>query len=154
MKDKYVFDSNIFINLHQRQPRDIYPSVWNKIDELMANGTIISSREVYDELTRSDDSLSEWAKSKKEYFLPSEIPIQERVSKILSEHRGLVEGGKKQNNADPFVIALAQENNCALVTEECRSNSLVAPKIPNICDAYGVTCMNFVDFVRKLKLTF
>ena len=48
MKDKYVFDSNIFINLHQRQPRDIYPSVWNKIDELMANGTIISSREVYD----------------------------------------------------------------------------------------------------------
>ena len=129
MKDKYVFDSNIFINLHQRQPRDIYPSVWNKIDELMANGTIISSREVYDELTRS-------------------------VRKILSEHRGLVEGGKKQNNADPFVIALAQENNCALVTEECRSNSLVAPKIPNICDAYGVTCMNFVDFVRKLKLTF
>ena len=111
MKDKYVFDSNIFINLHQRQPRDIYPSVWNKIDELMANGTIISSREVYDELTRSDDSLSEWAKSKKEYFLPSEIPIQERVRKILSEHRGLVEGGKKQNNADPFVIALAQENN-------------------------------------------
>ena len=94
MKDKYVFDSNIFINLHQRQPRDIYPSVWNKIDELMANGTIISSREVYDELTRSDDSLSEWAKSKKEYFLPSEIPIQERVRKILSEHRGLVEGGK------------------------------------------------------------
>ena len=154
MKDKYVFDSNIFINLHQRQPRDIYPSVWNKIDELMANGTIISSREVYDELTRSDDSLSEWAKSKKEYFLPSEIPIQERVRKILSEHRGLVEGGKKQNNADPFVIALAQENNCELVTEECRSNSLVAPKIPNICDAYGVTCMNFVDFVRKLKLTF
>lgn len=82
MKDKYVFDSNIFINLHQRQPRDIYPSVWNKIDELMANGTIISSREVYDELTRSDDSLSEWAKSKKEYFLPSEIPIQERVRKF------------------------------------------------------------------------
>ena len=58
MGDKYVFDANIFINLHQRQPRDVYPSVWNKIDELMASGTIISSREVYDELTRSDDSLS------------------------------------------------------------------------------------------------
>lgn len=100
MGDKYVFDANIFINLHQRQPRDIYPSVWNKIDELMANGTIISSREVYDELLRNDDSLSGWAKSRKEYFLPSEIPIQEKVRKILSEHRGLVEGGKKQNNAD------------------------------------------------------
>ena len=27
--------------LHQRQPRDVYPSVWNKIDELMASGTIL-----------------------------------------------------------------------------------------------------------------
>lgn len=140
--------------LHQRQPRDVYPSVWNKIDKLMASGTIISSREVYDELTRSDDSLSEWAKSRKEYFLPSEISIQEKVRKILSEHRGLVEGGKKQNNADPFVIALAQEQHCALVTEEVRSNSLNAPKIPNICDAYGVTCINFVGFTREMKLTF
>lgn len=82
MGDKYVFDANIFINLHQRQPRDIYPSVWNKIDELMANGTIISSREVYDELLRNDDSLSGWAKSRKEYFLPSEIPIRKRFAKF------------------------------------------------------------------------
>ena len=101
MGDKYVFDANIFINLHQRQPRDIYPSVWNKIDELMANGTIISSREVYDEL-----------------------------------------------------LALAQEQHCVLVTEEVRTNSLNAPKIPNICDAYGVTCINFVSFIREMKLTF
>ena len=35
MAAKYVFDSNIFIGLQQRQPRDVYPSVWNKIDELM-----------------------------------------------------------------------------------------------------------------------
>ena len=82
MGDKYVFDANIFINLHQRQPRDVYPSVWNKIDELMASGTIISSREVYDELTRSDDSLSEWAKSRKEYFLPSESTVYKGLHRV------------------------------------------------------------------------
>lgn len=27
---KYVFDSNIFINLQRRQPIDIYPSLWKK----------------------------------------------------------------------------------------------------------------------------
>ena len=95
MTEKYVFDSNIFINLQQRQPRDIYPSVWGKIDDLMESGIVISSQEVYDELERGDDALSEWAKTRKECFLPSDIPIQERVRKILSEHRGLVEGGKK-----------------------------------------------------------
>lgn len=90
MGDKYVFDANIFINLHQRQPRDVYPSVWNKIDELMANGTIISSREVYDELTRSDDSLSEWAKSRKEYFYHLKFPFRKRFAKFYQSIVGLL----------------------------------------------------------------
>lgn len=154
MTEKYVFDSNIFINLQQRQPRDIYPSVWGKIDDLMESGIVISSQEVYDELERGDDALSEWAKTRKECFLPSDIPIQERVRKILSEYRGLVEGGKKRNNADPFVIALAQELQCSVVTEEGRSNSIIAPKIPNICDIYKVPCLNFVSFIRKMNLKF
>ena len=45
---KYVFDSNIFINLQRRQPLDVFPSLWVKIGELMDDGTIISSQEVYD----------------------------------------------------------------------------------------------------------
>ena len=47
---KYVFDSNIFINLQRRQPIDVYPSLWSKVGELMEDGTIISSQEVYDEI--------------------------------------------------------------------------------------------------------
>ena len=47
---KYVFDSNIFINLQRRQPIDIFPSLWNRIGELKKDGTIISSQEVYDEI--------------------------------------------------------------------------------------------------------
>lgn len=90
----------------------------------------------------------------KNIFCHLKFPFRKKVRKILSEHRGLVEGGKKQNNADPFVIALAQEQHCVLVTEEVRTNSLNAPKIPNICDAYGVTCINFVSFIREMKLTF
>lgn len=38
---RYVFDSNIFINLERRQPIDIFPSLWGKIGELMEQGTII-----------------------------------------------------------------------------------------------------------------
>ena len=155
MAAKYVFDSNIFIGLERRQPRDVYPSVWKKIEELMEDGTIISSAEVFDELSLGDDTLSAWAKSRKESFLPSEISLQERVRKILAEDRGLVEGGKKRNNADPFVIALAQEKSCVVVTEEARSNNpSTAPKIPDICEKYGVQHINFVGFMREMKLIF
>lgn len=54
---KYVFDSNIFINLQRRQPLDVFPSLWVKIGELMDNGTIISSQEVYDEIMIGGDDL-------------------------------------------------------------------------------------------------
>lgn len=155
MAAKYVFDSNIFIGLQQRQPRDVYPSVWNKIDELMESGIIISSMEVYDELSLGDDTLSTWAKGRKECFLASEVSLQERVRRILSDDRGLVEGGKKKNNADPFVIALAQEKSCVVVTEEARSsNPETAPKIPDICEKCGVQHINFVGFIREMKLAF
>lgn len=93
---KYVFDSNIFMNLQRRQPIDIYPSLWNKLGELMTSGIIISSQEVYDEIAVGGDELEKWAKSRKEYFLPSDVAIQSEVRTILQNYRGLVEGGKKK----------------------------------------------------------
>lgn len=93
---KYVFDSNIFMNLQRRQPIDIYPSLWNKLGELMTSGIIISSQEVYDEIAVGGDELEKWAKSRKEYFLPSDVAIQSEVRTILQNYRGLVEGGKKR----------------------------------------------------------
>ena len=154
MAAKYIFDSNIFINLQRRQPIDIYPSVWDKIGSLMEGGIIISSREVFDEITGSDDDLSKWAKKRIEYFLASDTDVQNSVREILKQHRGLVEGGRKKNNADPFVIALAQITGCSVITEEVRSNSQQAPKIPNVCEVVGVNYMDFVGFSREMKIKF
>lgn len=150
----YVFDSNVFINLQRRQPLDIYPSLWNKISEMMMNETIISSREVYDEILIGGDELEKWAKKRQEYFLPSEVSVQNGVRDILQNHRGLVENGKKKNSADPFVIALAKEKHCKVVTEEVRTRKLDSPKIPDVCDDYKIECLDFVGFARESKLNF
>lgn len=151
---KYVFDSNIFINLQRRQPIDIYPSVWSRIGALMEDGTIISSREVYDEIMVGGDDLEKWAKSYKEYFLLSSVPVQQEVRNILSTYRGLVEGGKKKNSADPFVIALAMIERCNVVTEETPTRNILSPKIPDVCTNYEIDCIDFVSFARKEKFTF
>lgn len=151
---KYVFDSNIFINLQRRQPLDVFPSLWQKISEMMQKRIIVSSREVYDEIVIGDDDLVKWVKERKESFLPSDIPIQQEVRTILSSHRGLIESGKKKNSADPFVIAIAKQYNCKVVTEEAPTHNVISPKIPDVCLAYQVDCINFVSFAREEKLTF
>lgn len=151
---KYVFDSNIFINLQRRQPIDIYPSLWNKISEMMIDGTIISSQEVYDEISIGGDELEKWARERKDYFLPSDMKVQKGVREILQKHRGLVECGKKKNSADPFVISLAKEKECKVVTEEVRTRNSDSPKIPDVCDDYNIGCLDFVGFAREAKLNF
>lgn len=151
---KYVFDSNIFINLQRRHPIDVFPSLWIKIGELMDNGTIISSREVYDEIMIGGDDLKNWAEERKECFLPSDVPVQQEVRTILLTYRGLVEGGKKKNSADPFVIALAKQYQCKVVTEEVPTHNMASPKIPDVCDSYNIECVDFVGFAREEKFTF
>lgn len=149
-----VFDSNIFINLERRQPIDIFPSLWGKIGELMEQGTIISSQEVYDELLIGSDDLGKWAENRKESFFQSSVPVQQKVREILATYRGLVEGGKKKNSADPFVIALADIEHCTVVTEEVRTRNLKSPKIPDVCDIFSIECVDFVTFAREQKLSF
>ena len=151
---KYVFDSNIFINLQRRQPIDMFPSLWNKIGDLMDEGTIISSQEVYDEIMIGGDDLEKWAKARKECFLPQSVPVQQEVRTILLSHRGLVEGGNKKNSADPFVVALAKQEQCKVVTEEVRTRNAKSPKIPDVCDAYQIECIDFVNFAREEKFAF
>ena len=100
------------------------------------------------------DDLEKWAKARKDSFLPSTVLVQQEVRSILLSHRGLVEGGSKKNSADPYVIALAKQEQCKVVTEETHTRNDKSPKIPDVCDAYQITCIDFVSFAREEKFTF
>ena len=151
---KYIFDTNVFINLQRMQPIDVYPSVWEKVSEFMEEGIIISSHEVYEEITIGDDELVLWAKKREKFFVLSDENIQMEVREILKHFRGLVEGGKKKNSADPFVIAVAKQYGGKVVTTETMAGADQPPKIPNVCKALQMECIDFVSFQRELKLAF
>ena len=151
---KYVFDTNVFINLQRLQPIDLYPSVWEKVSELMEEGIVISSHEVYEEITIGDDELVLWVKKREKSFILSDEMIQQEVRDILKTHRGLVEGGKKKNSADPFVIAIARQCGGKVVTTETMAGADQPPKIPNVCLALHTECIDFVSFQREMKLAF
>jgi hypothetical protein len=150
---KYVFDTNIFINLKNKYPSDIFTSLWEQIEMLFENGVIISSDEVIEEIKKGNDDLENWINERKASFYPSNEPIQILVREILGQFSGLVTGAKKPNAADPFLIALARQMACTVVTEENRSGSDLSPKIPNIRDFYNVRCIKFFEFLRENRIT-
>lgn len=72
-KKIYIFDANVFINLHRIDMHSIRlpDEVWVKLDELMMDGKIISHRTVYDEVvsgSKNPDKISAWLRSRKDYF--------------------------------------------------------------------------------------
>ena len=60
----------------------------------------------------------------------------------------------KSNHADPFIVALAN-NKLTVVTLEGRPGyGSSDPKVPNLCDEFGVECCNMLGLFENEKWTF
>src|SRR6266480_4798468 len=117
-------------------PRDVFPGVWDAIEEKVTTREIISSEEVYVELAKQDDDLHEWIKARKQMLVAPEKPIQEIVAQLLGKYPRLVDTLKNRSQADPFVIATAIFHKATVVTGELHGTAS-RPRIPDVCDAEG-----------------
>jgi hypothetical protein len=151
----YCVDTSGWLDGWQRHyPPDVFPTLWEKINALIEAGEIISSEEVYFELERKSDDLHNWIKARKQMLVPLDEAIQLRVVTLLAEYPRLVDTLRGRSKADPFVIATAMERNAVVVTGEIISGNLDKPRIPDVCQVKKIRCMNFLQMIRELKLTF
>lgn len=151
----YCVDTSGWLDGWQRHyPPDVFPSLWTKLDELIAAGEIISSEEVYLELQRKADELHDWIQARKRMLVPLDEPIQMRAAALLGEFPRLVDTLRNRSKADPFVIATAMERGTVVVTGEPLTGKMDKPRIPDVCKVKGVRCITFLEMIRELKLTF
>jgi hypothetical protein len=122
---------------------------------MIANGDIRCVDVVRDELGRRDDDACTWAKSQSGLFVPLEPDIQVTTLEIPATHPKLMGVGGGRNGADPFVIGLAMTYvNGVVVTKETPTGNIAKPRIPDVCDAIGVKCLNLVRFVAEQGWSF
>lgn len=134
-------------------PRDVFPTLWQNIEERIAAVEIIASEEVYVELQKKDDDLHNWIKTRNSMLVSANEAIQRRVLQILASYPRLVDSLKGRSQADPFVIATAIETNSVVVTGET-GGTATKPKIPYVCQQMGVRCITFLDMIREMKLSY
>jgi hypothetical protein len=106
------------------------------------------------ELERQEDDLYAWAAAKPDVFIDLDEPQQREVRGIMAAYAGLVQAGEDRVNADPFVIALARCRGLTVVSEQRRSGNPATPKIPNVCAARGVLCVNLLGLMADLGWRF
>ncbi|HEY44940.1 MAG TPA: DUF4411 family protein [Anaerolineae bacterium] len=154
----YVLDASCFIVLGHYFPAR-FPSFWEKFNELVSTGSIISVREVHRELDRqaAKPHLRDWIGENKRIFLPPSPSETEFVREIFSNQhfQALLKNRQILTStpvADPFVIASGYVRNACVVTEETKKPN--AAKIPNVCEYYDVDCINLESLMEHECWTF
>ena len=151
----YCVDTSGWLDGWQRNyPPDVFPTLWSKIEAVVAAGEIFSSEEVYVELQKKDDEIHDWMKARKEMLVPLTEEIQTIASDLLREFPRLVDTLRNRSKADPFVIATAIDRNATVVTGEPVTGNMNKPRIPDVCIVRGIPCITFLQMIRELKLTF
>jgi Domain of unknown function (DUF4411) len=126
----------------------VFQSLWHKIDDLITDQRMFATEEVQIEIKRKADHLVRWCQERKAMFISIDEEIQPVVSEILATHGRLVKALSNRSAADPFVIALAKVRDAIVVTGERPSGSIDKPRIPDVCDAMGISCMSLVDMME------
>jgi hypothetical protein len=155
----YIFDNSSLSNILNHYYQDRFPSFWEKFNEIIRNGNLISVREVRNELASKfdDESIVAILEHNKNFFTD---PTNEELSFITQiysvnhfqhnlDRKKILSGGYF---ADPFVIAKAWKVKGTVVTEEEYKEH--GAKIPNICEHFKISCRKLEGFLNELDWKF
>ena len=150
MNRRFCIDTSVFINgWNKRYRKDVFPTLWEKLDAMLTIGSAFSCHEVYLELTHQADELAAWAKERRLCFEdPSENTIL-TFKEIIHHYPNFAAVGGAGNDADPWVIAHAKLAGAVVVTDEQPAPTqrpTKPPKIPDVCEALEIKWMPPIDF--------
>jgi hypothetical protein len=142
----FLLDSNIFIEAKNRYYGfDFCPAFWDFLDSEINKTTILTIKEIYNELSHGDDDLASWIKVRKSspFFISvDDEETQKEFSQIVQyvmDNFSQAEANKFLDVADPWLIAKAKVLGATIVTQEVLApTNTKKVKIPNICIHFGV----------------
>lgn len=162
---RYIIDTSALVRIFRFYPGQLLEPVWAKLEILFESGILFSHRLVYDEITtgsKKQDILSEKVKPLKKYFLTLKYEQVKWVNKIIQTFPGLIDPNREKDQADPWLIALAIEENQQLhLFDEPDQIVIVSMeseekqnRIPAVCKHFGIKHLNLDRFFEEIGISF
>lgn len=158
-KVSYSVDTSAFLDWQLRYyPTDVFFSLLGKIDELLKEKRIFAPALVKEEIEASGGAdLAKWAKSRSGLFVPLN-EVLAAAQAVQNQFPGLLDPKAEYEEADAYVIGLAQVREAAVITGETSAAEKSKPKrshyIPDVCREIGIPCFNFLALMRREKWKF
>ena len=154
----YLFDTDslILANRHDFPIEKDPGTFWLFIEEMGKKKQIQIPEAVFDEIDRSDDSLSSWLLPRRKIFLVPKIDSLSYLNNVIQAYGPISEIDLEVLNgkADPYVIAHGLALGATVVTNEASHPGTTSPlnkHIPDICSCLGVACIRYPRFLWEMK---
>lgn len=150
----YAVDTNIYMDWQARHyPTDVFSTLIGRIDGLIAEGRFCSPALVHEELDAVGTSeLSEWADDRIPVWVPT-ADILHAALAIQSRFPGMLDPKAEYEEADAYVIALAQQRDGIVVSSETPAAEKRRPRrelfVPDVCRELGIPCINLLGLMRR-----
>ncbi len=169
-KPVFLLDTDVFITpFKQYYAPDLVPQFWSYMADSIRNGNIAILDLVYDELVKVNfkDDLANWIETINPPIINHrETSIIQAYGKVINhvENCGFYNQNARMNwadigTADPWLIACAKACDHTLVTLEQsygqlskQNNSRNKLKIPDVCKALNVNCIDLFDMLHNLSV--
>ena len=150
----YAVDTNVFMDWQARYyPTDVFTSLPSRIEALMADHRVFSPQLVEEELGAVGTAeLSAWATAHSDIWVPTAELLAPALA-IQGRFPGLRDPKADFEEADAYVIALAQTRGGVVVTQETSAAEKRNPKrthfIPDVCRELGLPCISLLGLMRR-----
>ena len=157
----FVLDTNVFLEAALRYYAfDLAPAFWDKLVQHATDGRIESVDWVQRELSRRKDELATWAAGPFAHAFTTTADQD-----VVDAYRDVMIWASSQNQflagaisdfasgADGWLVAYAKAKGRIVVTQEVgRPDARRKVPIPNVCQAFGLPCVDTFTMLRRLQV--
>ena len=153
----YWADADVFIQAKNGPYKfERVPQFWSFLAEQIRVGSIRCPKKVYDELTDGKDQLAQWCKTRRrDLCAQASRDVQRCFGNVATHVHGNYSAPKAAeflSGGDGWVIAHAMEMGVSgiVVTQESERHHNAKVKVPTVCQAIGVRCINTYEMLEAL----
>ena len=155
----YSVDSSSLMDWQARHfPTDVFVGLAASMDALVGDGRLVAPALVREELDKIGTSgLKRWTDAHAGIFVRTG-DLLEPAQAIQGQFPGLLDPRSEFEEADAYVIALAQLRDGIVVTQETPASEKRNPRrthfIPDVCRDLGIPCINLLGLMRREEWKF
>ena len=149
----YCIDTSALINLTRLYPRNLFPAIWEKLEDLVRRGELISPVEVYKEIEARDDPIFQWCKQNKRMFKDIDDCQTQKIAQIETKYETVywkTQIDKDAPWADPWLIALSICEDAIIITDEGNRPD----HIPYIANHFQKQCLKLLKLFEEIGVKY